>query len=99
MSPTSNSTLGLALFFALAPAAVAAAQESKIDAIKCKDVMRSSDSEREATIAYLHGFLNGKAGITALDVDALSKQTDAMIDRCLDNPGEEALKAMESSKK
>jgi len=46
-----------------------AAEQEKFDAFMCKDLMRSSDSDRQNTIAYLHGYFNGKAGVTAINVD------------------------------
>jgi hypothetical protein len=47
-----------------------------------------------APIAFLHGFLLGKSGSSKFDVEVLTKQTDAFIDRCLSNPDEKASDAM-----
>jgi hypothetical protein len=38
--------------------------------------------------------LLGRANATTFNVDALHKQTDAFVNRCLDNPNEKALDAM-----
>jgi HdeA/HdeB family protein len=57
-------------------------------------IMRQTGSDRDAAIGFIHGYLLGKAGSTTFNVEALEKQTDAFIDRCLDNPNEKALDAM-----
>lgn len=61
--------------------------------------MREDDSNREASIAFLHGYLMGKAGSDKVNLDTMAKQTDAFINRCLDNPTETALNAMTAAKK
>jgi len=72
------------------------AQDSKdrtVEQYTCKDVMRESGANREVVIAFLHGFLLGKSGSSKFNVDALRKQSDDFIERCLDNPGEKAVDA------
>ncbi len=61
--------------------------------------MRESGSNRDVSIAFLHGYLLGKSGGSEFNIEALAKQTDAFIDRCLDNPGEKAIDAMSQVKK
>ena len=75
------------------------ADEKGVNSFTCKDVMRSGDLDRDTTIAFLHGFLLAKAGVTQIDVEAMSKQTDAFVERCLDNPAEKAVDAMTAVKK
>jgi len=87
------------LGFSLAVTGSVSAQKKGVDTFSCKDVMRSGDGDRDATIAFLHGFLLAKSGGTAIDVEAMSKQTDAFVERCLDNPAEKALDAMAAVKK
>ena len=72
------------------------AQDSKdrtVEQYTCKDVMRESGPNRDVAIAFLHGFLLGKSGNSKFNVDVLRQQSDAFIERCLDNPGEKALDA------
>jgi hypothetical protein len=57
--------------------------------------MRLSGSEREVSLALVHGYRLGKMGTTQFDVEALSDLTDAFIEYCLDNPAENALEAFE----
>ena len=59
----------------------------------CKDIMLESGANRDVVIAFLHGFLLGKSGSSKFNLDALHKQTDDLIERCLDNPGEKAVDA------
>lgn len=84
----------------------APAQEKKPDSgdrsveqYACKDVMRESGGNRDVAIAFLHGFILGKTGGSGFNVETLRKQTDAFIERCLDNPGLKAIEAMSAAKK
>jgi hypothetical protein len=70
-----------------------------IDQYACKDVMRESGANRDVAIAFLHGFILGKSGDNKFNVETLRKQTDAFIERCLDNPGTKAFDAMSDAKK
>lgn len=75
----------------------ALAQGSKdrmIEQYTCKDIMRESGPSREVAIAFLRGFLLGKAGSTKFNIDVLHKQSDEFIERCLANPDEKAMDAM-----
>jgi hypothetical protein len=65
----------------------------------CKDVMRESGGNRDVAIAFLHGFLLGQSGGSAFNVETLRKQTDAFIERCLDNPGMRAADVMSEIRK
>jgi HdeA/HdeB family len=69
-----------------------------VDQYTCKDVMREHGDNRDVTIAFLHGFLVGKSGSPAFDIDTLHKQTSAFIEYCLDHPGEKAVDAMSKIK-
>lgn len=66
----------------------------KVEQYTCKDVMRESGTTRDTAIAFLHGFLLGKSGSDGFNLEALTKQTDAFIDHCLDNPAQKAKDAM-----
>ena len=81
---------------AVAAATVAAQDPSDrtVEQYACKEVMRETGSNREVAIAFLHGFLLGRSGSSKFNIDALHKQTDAFIDRCLENPAEKAIDAM-----
>jgi len=77
--------------------AAAFAQDSSarnVDQYTCKDIMRGSDDSRTTAIAFLHGFLLGKSGSSAFNLDTMAKQTDAFIENCLDNPNEKAVNIM-----
>ena len=69
-----------------------------VEQYTCKDVMRESGGNRDVAIAFLHGFLLGKSGSSKFDLDALHKQTNEFIERCLDNPSEKAVDAMSKLK-
>ena len=78
--------------------AVQAANTRTIEQYTCKDVMREHGDNRDVTIAFLHGFLLGKSGSSAFDIDALHKQTSDFIEYCLDNPSVKAVDAMSKIK-
>lgn len=70
-----------------------------IEQYQCKDVMRDSGSNRDVAIAFLHGYLLGKSGKAAFNLEVLGRQTDDFIERCLSNPTEKAADAMTAVKK
>ena len=79
----------------------ATAQDSKdrtVEQYECRDVMRDSGPDRDVAIAFLHGFLLGKSGSSQFNVGKLKQETDAFIERCLNNPTEKAVDAMIVSK-
>ena len=65
-----------------------------VDQYTCKDIMRESGPSRDVSIAFVHGYLLGKANAKAFNITKLHQQTDAFINRCLDNPNEKAVEAM-----
>jgi len=97
-----NAMLAVMIGFAAALTAGAVqAQDTSDRAVEqyaCKDVMRESGSNRDVAIAFLHGFMVGKSGNSKFNIDVLRKQTDAFIDRCLDNPNEKAVEALQKVK-
>jgi HdeA/HdeB family protein len=78
----------------MAPVLAQDATERTIDQYACKDILRESGSNRDVAIAFLHGFLLGKGGGSKFNLDALKKQTDAFLERCLDNPHDKAVDVM-----
>jgi len=80
--------LGIALF-TIATAAVAEEAirtHADITTLTCKDIMSADDRGRELSMAYMHGYLNGKSGNTKLELDKNAGITDKVRDHCLDNP-------------
>lgn len=69
-------------------------QPRTIEQYLCKDVMRESGSNRDVAIAFLHGYLLGKSASSSFDLEALHKQTDEFIERCLDSPTQKAVDVM-----
>jgi hypothetical protein len=69
-----------------------------IEQYSCKDVMRENGTNRDVAIAFLHGFLLGKSSGSKFDLDKLHDQTNEFIERCLDNPTENAVEVMSKVK-
>jgi hypothetical protein len=91
---TSASTFMLIIVAATGPTLAQEKGDRSVDQYTCKDIMRESGPSRDVSIAFVHGYLLGKANATTFNVEKLHQQTDAFINRCLDNPNEKALEAM-----
>ena len=86
----------LALFFGGSAAlAEEASTQKDLTGFTCKDIMRLSGSERENSLAFVHGYRLGKMNTTQYEIEALAAITDKFIDHCLDNPNDNALAAFE----
>ncbi len=73
--------------------------ERTVEQYTCKDVVRETGASRDVAIAFLHGFLLGKSGSSNFNIETLQKQTDAFLERCLDNPKDKAEDVMIEIKK
>jgi hypothetical protein len=64
----------------------------KVDlaALTCKDLMRLTDRDREATISFLHGYMAGKKNSLDVNIKALEGATEKVVDQCLDHPRDKA---------
>ncbi len=71
-----------------------AAEERPVEDYACKEIMRENGVNRNTAIAFLHGFLLGRSDSSKFSVEMLTKQTDAFIDECLDNPAAKAVEVM-----
>jgi len=91
--------VAIAAVFAAGSAPAEVQTERAIEQYSCKDVMRDPSPHREIAIAFLHGFLLGKSGESKFNIATLEQQTDAFMERCLDNPQEKAQDAMVKVKK
>ena len=65
-----------------------------VEQFSCKDILPESGESRNVAVAFLHGYMLGKSGGSKFNVAAMAKQTDQLIDRCLENPGEKLIEAM-----
>ncbi len=88
-----------AICWTLPASAQTATTDRVIEQFTCKEVMREPNTSREVAIAFLHGWLLGKAGDSKFNVEVLEKQTNAFIDECLDNPQSKAADVMAKLKK
>jgi hypothetical protein len=87
------------VMLAALPASAQDKGDRTVEQYSCKDVMRESGANRDVAIAFLHGFIVGKSGDNKFNVETLRKQTDAFMERCLENPGVKAFDAMNEVKK
>lgn len=63
--------------------------------LECRDVMLFSGSDRDITVMALHAFLMGKAGTSKYSVEKLARSTDSFLEYCIENPGKNAIGAMQ----
>lgn len=80
--------------FAMTQVLAQDANERTVEQYACKDILRESGANRDVAIAFLHGFLLGKSGGAKFNLETLKKQTDAFLERCLDNPHDKAIDTM-----
>jgi hypothetical protein len=82
---------------------VAGAQTSRsvrdLSTVTCKEIMGADDRERELSMAYMHGYINGKANRTTLDLDKNAAITDKVREYCLSNPTAKFAKTFENLSK
>jgi hypothetical protein len=96
---TTRNFIMAAAFICFASAAGAQDMNRTVDQYKCRDVMREPGANRDIAIAFLHGFLLGKSGGQAFNLDALHKQTESFVEHCLSNPEGKAIDSMTAVKK
>lgn len=99
MKRSTNTVVLTVMLGLLGTIAARAANDRTVDQYTCKEVMRESGASRNAAIAFLHGFILGKSGGQKFNLEALTKQTDAFTDKCLDKPGNKAIDVMMKVKK
>jgi hypothetical protein len=94
---------GLGLVFLVMTGVVAADETVKspvdLSTVTCKDIMSGDDRGRELAMAYMHGYLNGKAGGTTVELDKNAEITDKVRDFCLDNPSAKFAESFETLSK
>ena len=52
----------------------------------CKELMAGDDDDREAGIAYVHGYMAGKNDIDMINTGEKGAHTDRFREVCLSNP-------------
>jgi HdeA/HdeB family len=79
--------------------AKAAGMSIDIAKMSCKDLMSGNDADRDAGIAYYHGYFAGKKNSSVIDVRVLAEQTDRVTDYCLSNPNSAVVDAFAKTAK
>lgn len=74
-----------------------AQEQADLSDARCRDIMILSGLDRDVTIAFLHGYLVGKAGDTQVDSEKLTDSTEVFLHTCLDNPDAKALEVLSDS--
>ncbi len=74
-------------------------EASKVDiaTLDCRELLKLNDTDKEATLAYYHGYLSGKNNELIVDVVKLGEVSDQVINYCIDNPNEPLLTVFEKN--
>lgn len=87
--------------FAINAQAQSASEESgtvNLQAMTCRELLKSEGDNRANLLIFMHGFINGKQGITTVDASALASATDKIIDSCIDSPDSNLLAVFEQNR-
>lgn len=68
-------------------------RELPISTMTCRQLLQASGDDRDLLLALFHGYVAGKAGKTSMDTVKMSFATDAVVDHCIDKPGDPVLAA------
>ena len=91
---TATMLAAAAVALAASPLVAQTTGERSVEQYACKDLIREGGANRDIAVAFLHGFILGKSGRSTFDPELLHKQSDAFLDRCIENPNEKAVDAM-----
>jgi hypothetical protein len=97
MRASNGSIVVLAFAASFATPHAAAAQstsELAIERFSCRDLLRESGTDRDVAVAFLHGYLLGKAGVTTFARESARAHATDFIERCLDDPKQSAIDTM-----
>ncbi len=71
------------------------ASNINLENIACRNLVKLGDTDQEATMAYVHGFLSGKNNELTVDVVKLGDVSEKAFDYCIDNPDDSLLSVFE----
>ena len=86
-------TLAAAMLLAT-PLAAQEAESFDIEAAECGDIMILSGIDRDTTLAFMHGYIVGKDGMTGSNATKLAEATDAFMVTCIDSPDANATQTL-----
>lgn len=66
-----------------------------LSTIDCRDLLQMEGEERESTLTFFHGVMNGKKNEMVLDGDALAAATDKIVNHCIDKPNDQLLRVFQ----
>jgi hypothetical protein len=95
----SRALSALVIIVAIVPAwhSARAQNEITIERYSCREILREAGPERDIAVAFIHGYILGKAGAAKVDVEGLRKQTRSFIEGCIDSPQASAIETMSRS--
>ena len=67
----------------------------KLESLDCRHLLKLNTEDKEATMAFFHGFISGKKNELMVDVDKLSDISDKVVDRCIGRPNDSLLSLFE----
>ena len=96
--PTSVMALSVAASLALPFGAQAqpGTAQLNIEEISCRQMLVMRGDERQFTLIYFHGFVNGQADELDFDGPVLMEATDIILDTCIETPDETLLSVFQN---
>jgi len=70
-----------------------------LNTLDCRTYLKMTGEEREATVAFYHGFVSGMKKEMTVNVPLLSEISDKVLDQCIDKPNEVLLKVFQQNRK
>lgn len=65
--------------------------EVKLGELDCRALLKMNGEDEQSTIVFMHGYTNGKAGTTVVNIPSLTEATDKIRDHCINNPSDKLL--------
>ncbi len=69
-----------------------------IQTIDCRTMLKMDDDEQEFTLIFFHGFKSGQEGNAIFNGPEFLAATNAIMDYCIDNPGQTLMKAFDEKR-
>ena len=66
--------------------APAAEDAIEIEAMTCREFLKTDSEEGEKIMIFLHGYMSGVAGTKTVNGPELAVASDRIVDSCIDNP-------------
>lgn len=71
--------------------------EVNISEVSCRDMLKMAGDERDYSLVFFHGYVQGKQETEIFSETQLSQATDQIVDYCIDNPSDSLMEVFEET--